>query len=573
MKTATSLSLALASLSACVLFLASPVSAQSGEYIDSFDSAITVNQDGTIDVVETIEYYFPSPKHGIYRDIPVKYENDEGERYEIPVTVKSVGNGSGGSWRYSLERGEAGLRVKIGDPNATITGLQTYVISYTLSGALRYFDDHDELYWNATGTEWQVPVRGATAEVSLPGAIPSESIEVKCYTGPKGSTASDCSAVAGTRAATFSAEDFLTVVVGWAPGLVAKLEPEYEKPVSAFGLLWPFTLTAALGIFLFRRWWHKGRDPKGRGTLVVQYDPPENALPAEVGVLIDQRADTRDLTATIIDLAVRGFIKIREIEIQGLILKGKDHELERLKDPEDPQSGLKAYEKKIMSTLFALGTRVTIGRLKSTYAFSAYMKKITGAMYDEAVLRGWYDRSPEAVRNAYIGIGTTIMVLTWFLGSFAALMGPMAPFAIGACGALLVIFGFVMARRTEAGVLAYEHAVGFKEYLSRAEQYRLQWQEEENIFERFLPYAMVFGVVDKWCKAFEGLTINQPNWYEGSAFHAGVFNAAVFSSAFNSLGSAINSAVTSHPSQSSSGSGFGGGSSGGGGGGGGGGSW
>jgi len=559
---------------ACALALsgaaALPALAQSGEEIRSFASDITVQPDGRVSVTETIVYFFPEPRHGIFRDIPTSYTDDQGKNFRIPLEVRSVDDGNGRRWNYALESSSYGLRVKIGDANRTITGEQTYVINYSAVGALRYFDDHDELYWNATGTEWQVPLRRAAVSVHLPDNIPGGKIDLKCFTGPAGSTAEDCVKSVQGRTAEFAANGFLTVVVGWPPGLVAKLLPpepgwlEIYWPLLLFGL--PFIVPLLAFIFLFSRWWRFGRDLKGSPTLVVQYDPPDQATPAEVGTIFDERAGINEISATIVHLAVRGFLKIRETEKQGLVFKSKDHEFIKLKDyAMDPT--VKSYENAILATLFSGGDSVTLSALRDRYAFQGRLDVIKNGMYDETVRLGYFDRSPEKVRNAYVGVGVVLLVIGIFTAVFA--------FPLGITGALLIFFGLIMPRRTAQGVAALDHAKGFREYLSQAEKYRLQWQEKENIFEHFLPYAMVFGVVDKWSKAFEGLALRQPDWYEGSAFSAGAFHAAAFHSAFNSFNSSMSSAVTSRPSQSGSGSGFssGGGFSGGGGGGGGGGSW
>lgn len=546
--------------------------AQTGEEIKSFASDITVNADGRVSVVETIVYHFPSPRHGIYRDIPTSYVDDQGGKFSIPLVIKSVGNGQGGTWPYTKEGSKYAVRIKIGDPDRTISGDQTYVISYEAAGALRYFDDHDELYWNATGTAWQVPIRRSAASVHLPDNIPADSINLRCFTGPAGSTAEECLKNVQGRTAEFAASGFLTIVVGWPHGLVAELLPvrpgwlEQTWPLLVFWL--PLLLPIIAFIFLFRRWWLFGRDLKGSPVLVVQYDPPDKLPPAEVGVLFDERADIKDISATIVHLATRGFLKIREVEKQGMVFKSKDYEFERLKDLDDGPA-LKNYELKIMSTIFAGGQTVRLSALKDKYAFQNSLTGIKNAMYDELVGAGYYDRSPEKVRGAYLGVGLTLIVIGMFTMVFAI--------PLVSTGLICAIFAAVMPRRTAKGVAALDHAKGFREYLSQAEKYRLQWQESENVFEMFLAYAMVFGVVDKWAKAFEGMAIQQPQWYEGAAFQAGAFNAAAFQSSFSSLNSSMNTAVMSRPSQSSSGSGFssggGGGFSGGGGGGGGGGSW
>ncbi|MFA6603788.1 MAG: DUF2207 domain-containing protein [Patescibacteria group bacterium] len=550
-----------------------PAVAQTVEEISSFASDIEVRSDGIVGIVETIEYYFPDERHGIYRDIAEEYVNDRGEQYRIPITVLSVRDERGNDWNYSLERGGSGLRVKIGDPNRTVTGRQVYVIAYEATGALRYFADHDELYWNATGTEWQVPIRRAAATIRLPEPIDPATITLKCYTGGRGSAAENCQKSVQGRQADFAATGALTVVVGWPPGLIAKVEAAAAPAVSWPGVPWRWILSALLPslviplgvfIYLFGRWRRYGRDLQGSPTLVVQYDPPDKLGAAETGVIYDATADIREVSAAIVELAVRGFLLIREVETQGLIFKSQDHELVKLAAPTGA-APLAEHESKLLAALFPAGDTVRLSYIKEHHAFSGQLKGITDSMYDRVTTLGYFEQNPERVRAKYFGAGVAFMLVGFFI----------APLAIAAvlAGIICLVFGAIMPKRTARGVQAFDHAKGFREYLEHAEKYRLQWQERENIFEKFLPYAMVFGIVDKWAKAFEGLQLQQPSWYEGRAFGSGAFNAVMFSSAFNSFGTAMNSAVLSTPSRSSSGSGFSGGFSGGGGGGGGGGSW
>lgn len=569
----------LALVAAVLAWPTQPVAAQTAEEIRSFAVDLEVREDGVLAVTEHIEYFFPTERHGIYRDIPVEYRDDRGRTYRIPVTVTGVVDEQGTAWPYEIENGRSGLRVRIGDPNQTISGTRYYVITYELRGALRYFADHDELYWNVTGNGWEVPISRVSAVVRLPEAVPSASMTTKCYTGVSGSTRSDCVAATQGTVANFASDGFgpgegLTIVVGWAPGLIAKIYPEYPNPWRPYLV---YLLPLAVLTVMYALWRKNGRDPIGRQTLVVQYEPPDKLPPAAVGTLIDDTANVKEVTATIVDLAVRGYLRINETESHGLILTSKDYEFERVKDWQADGS-LRNYEREILKTIFGLGDKVPVSQLKERYAFSTALPVITKQMYESTVTDGYFTANPEAVRKGFIGGAVGAAALGWFIGVsiLALLNGNMAHAAVAWYGTCIIVFvfGWFMPRKTEKGVIAHEHAEGFREYLKTAEKYRLQWQEKENIFEKFLPYAMVFGVVGKWAKAFEGMTLPQPDWYHGQAFSAGVFNAAMFESAFNSINTSMNSAVLSSPSRSGSGSGFGGGGfSGGGGGGGGGGSW
>ena len=176
-----------------------PISAQIegavGEHIKSFASEIYVNQDGTIDIKEIINYDFDSlQKHGIYRDINFIKTNQDGKKYKLEFSSFSVVDEKGNGYQFSTSNiNEKNIRLKIGDADKLITGIHNYIISYKVAGALTYFSDHDELYWNVTGNEWKVPIASTTSQVVWPQEIKKEDVKTTCYTGVSGSKTSDCS--------------------------------------------------------------------------------------------------------------------------------------------------------------------------------------------------------------------------------------------------------------------------------------------------------------------------------------------------------------------------------------------
>ena len=167
----------------------------SGEHIKSFDSNIIINKDGTINVKETIVYDFTGlQKHGIYREIPFIKTNQDGKQFELRFNNFSVADENGNGYQFSTSTiNEKNIKLKIGDADRLITGSHIYIISYKVAGALTYFSDHDELYWNVTGNEWIVPIASTTAQVVWPQEIKKEDIKGICYTGITGSKESLCS--------------------------------------------------------------------------------------------------------------------------------------------------------------------------------------------------------------------------------------------------------------------------------------------------------------------------------------------------------------------------------------------
>jgi len=186
----------------------------------------------------------------------------------------------------------------------------------------------------------------------------------------------------------------------------------------------------------------------------------------------------------------------------------------------------------------------------------------------------YFISNPKELKGEWVGIGVVIILLSLFLTYFLFFAIPPI-FGISGIisGVLFLIFAYFMPQRTEKGTEAYWKALGFKEYIKTAEKYRLQFQEKENIFEEYLPYAITFGLTDKWAKAFEGIYKTPPSWYEG--YFGPTFFPTGLSHSLNSAIATVGSIFVSRPGSGSGlGSGFGGGGfSGGGGGGGGGGSW
>lgn len=539
-----------------------PVLAQSDWEIRSFHADIHVQENGTIYVKETIEAYFNSEKHGIYREIPTKYRNRFNQHISLGFDLIGVNDGQGNEHAYTVSRDGAYQNIRIGDPDVYVSGPVTYVIEYQAQRGLRYFNDHDELYWNATGTKWEVPITNSSATVYLPFESTND-VETICYTGRMGSTAQDCTADVQAGRADFTAQDYLTVAVSWPKGLVT--EPSWFTKFDWFvrdnyGFALPL-IALALGYYV---WSNRGRDPKGRG-IVRQYDAPDNLSPAEMDFLVHQRMKTDSLSAEIVWLANKGLLRIHEIEKKGLLgIKSTDYVLERT---EKSSTGLKAHQDTLLIALFsdAVDQKIAVSDLPDD--FYKTVSDMQKNVWDSIKARAYFAGKPENVMGGWI---VAAMLIGFACFGLAIIYQMRLDMLVGAIvsGLIFLGFAFVMPKRTEAGVAAYQHALGFKQYIDGAETERVRWEEKQNLFFEVLPYAMIFGIAEKWAKVFEGKLQTPPDWYTGSNFAA--FSPIHFNQSLSGFAAAASSHATP-PSSSSSG--FSGGSSGGGGGGGGGGSW
>jgi uncharacterized membrane protein YgcG len=600
-----------------LLAFAAPAAADEGWVIDRFASDIEVQRDGSLLVTEAIDVDFQQlgDRHGIFREIPFRYAWDQDPKMirVYRIDVRSVRDASGKGLKYETSEEGANVRIRIGDADRTVSGKQSYRITYTVFGALNAFDDHDELYWNVNGGDWAVPMRAVTATVHTAfDAFTS----VACSEGPLGSQKA-CQSSFSPQRASFSATialpvgEQLTIVTALRKGAVAVPPPilqRRERGIDEYFELTPWTVGGALvamigGLGLVGwRWWTAGRDVREHETIVPEYEPPEKMRPAQAGLLIDEQADTKDVTATIVDLAVRGYLTITELPVEGLFGK-KDWTLTRVTAKEDP-GALQPYERTIFEGLFgegpvsateervvALVQRLT-SRADATQTapeteptdvvklsalkqhFYTTLAKAQRELYADSVARRWFAADPQRVRQIYaaLGIGAVVVAgfLVFWLGSSlgAGLVG------LGAVVPALALMSVAprMPRKTPEGSELHRRTLGFRHYMEIAETERQRFAERENIFSEYLPYAIVFGCVEKWARAFSDIDAARAtsSWYTGSSL--GAFSANDLSNKLSSFSNQVSSTIASTPGGSGK-SGFSGGGSGGGGGGGGGGSW
>jgi uncharacterized membrane protein YgcG len=563
------------------LFVAAPAVAQDFT-INTFRSNITIHPDSSFVVRETIEVTFHRPRHGIYRDIPFKYPDDLGRTITTPVNVLSVTDGAGKKWNYRITQACPQVTVRIGDANRFVDGRQTYVITYQVENAVLFFDDHDELYWNVTGNNWKATIQEATADVDIKVKNKSRKLWASGYTGSFGSRESDCTIeTSDNRGKFFSTKalkpgEGLTIAFGWDKGLVAP--PSSWKRflwAANLGENWVFLLPLFSLLYMANRWHRRGRDPRVKEAVKVMYEPPafENRplTPAEVGTLVDEKLDPRDITSSIVSLAVKGYLSIEETKKEGLLFDRTDYYLRKLKEPD---SNLGLFEMELMKSLLPLSLPgVHISELKNK--FYTNLKTLKKTLYGELVRKRFFATNPDSVRNSYRIIGVLIMVFGGFAGAFLA---PYAPgkgiFAFLLTGLSVLAFSRFMPAKTKAGAGATMDILGFQEFMNRAEKDRLERTGDKDLFSRFLPYAIALDVTDNWARAFEGIYQNSPQWYVSPMGHR-AFSPYAFSHSLNSVTSSLSSAMFSAPRGSGmkGGGGGRGGFSGGGFGGGGGGSW
>jgi uncharacterized membrane protein YgcG len=501
----------------------------------------------------------------------VEYPGPAGFNYSLILDEISATDDAapGTHLRIERQRQRASLKLKMYVPGAA-DSTHVIVLHYRVLNGLRFFEDHDELYWNITGTEWDVPIEAASAHIVLPQGVTG--LRAANFTGTFGSRAQDAHLVTlGSNVDVRTAQPLafregLTVVLGWDKGLVTPLT-NGEKVAQFLRSNWPLFAPIAALIVMILLWYNRGRDPR-TGSIAVQYEPPKQLTPGEMGTLVDNAADMRDLTATIVDLAVRGYLSIEERETKHMmgLYSDKEYVFHVRKKPAE-WAGAKPHELLLLAALFDNGMldQVTLSQLQNK--FYKNLPGIRSAIFDSLVEQGYYVRRPDKVRQSFIGGGVFVGLMVIWLGKYGSesLGIQMQTFIVAGilAGAVVCLVGWFMPARTTAGVQALREVLGFEDFLGHVEADRISMMTKgPDTFEKYLPFAMALGVDKKWASAFEGIYTQPPSWYQGppgSSFHS-----VGFGHSLGQMSVRASQAMTSAPRSSGS-SGFGGGGSSGGG--------
>lgn len=646
------------------------------DVVRSLDVAIDLAADGTASVTETYQWDFGTRNGlGFYRVLisAMGYDPDPDKLRTYLYSDYAVTSPSGAPAEVWVERNTGSeIWLSVGAPDGssdTRTGVQTYVLTYQLEGTLNAIrgqsdvPDQDEFYWNIF-TDFEVPFDQVNVTVTGPAAVTNQA----CYQGPLTGNTPCASATANGNSASFSgtaiaAREGFTVVAAWAPGTFTNTDPILiDKPESQgeanFQILlqrfpwlekvrdvWNFTsehapaitggILALAGLFGAVRV-ARGRDQMYDGVppgtleqpgapvktvttppaVAVRFTPPEGLTPGQASVLMAEQASVDALSATMIDLAVRGFLTIR---VEGTTMFRKRPNNWRLtRVPDAPRGELLPHEEGLMSSLFGGSKSVTTRGLSGS--FSSRVRRFQRQLTRDSDERGWFrrpglvtvgkPRQDWTVSRVIFGLISILvrvvfigMVVVAFFGVPRILFGfspepntnilQMIPWRIVAVVAA-ALFAFPVVRRLTAkaahgrsaeGRALYDQLRGFKEYIATADADQIRWEEGQDIFSKYLPWAMVFGEAERWSSVFEKLAEEgryTPNlyWYSGSDFRD-VDSFREVNRSVSNFSSSGMSSLTYTPStsgssggsgfSSSSGGGGGGGSSGGGGGGGGGG--
>lgn len=522
-----------------LVWLSVPSGAQAKSlYWKRFDVDVTVLPNGDLRVVETQEIVFlGGPFHYGYATIP-------GDRLEGITDIEVWEGGqryeqSRSSREYTFQSGwdNQDLWVKWYFPY-TSDSSHSFEFRYTVKGAVRRYDEGDEVWWMAVPEDHDYAIRSSRVTLYLP-----EGVTVNARDGGDGFVAEsdgvsaqvkvsqDRRTVAVVASESLDPGDFLAVGVKFTPDVVGGKTPGWQadfdskaswddswRPVwnLVLGTLGLLTLVGApLGVYLL--WYTRGRDP--HVGLVADYlpEPPEDVPPGVAGTLVDEKADLQDVIATLIDLARRGYLTMTEETEKGfggLVFK-RDFAFERT---DKDWGALRDYEKVLLRKLFGRSRTKRMSDLKDE--FYTALPKIRSGLYDAVVDAGYFRASPQKTRQLYtvLGIVAGILAVTGAIVVSALLIEwvdtiwcPAIGLVVG--GVALVIVGQAMPRKTRKGAEATARWRAFKRYLQEIERYT-DLETATELFERYLPYAIAFNLERRWVQKFARIeTTPIPGWY------------------------------------------------------------
>jgi Predicted membrane protein (DUF2207) len=558
-----------------VLAFSSHSRAQTEQILD-FHSDITLQDDLTLQVTESITVIAAGNqiRHGIFREFPTRYQDPFNNRHEVGFQMLSATRDSADE-PFRVEDYANGKRVYLGSPNAMVPrGRHVYSITYTTNRQLGFFKDHDELFWNVTGLGWSFLIRHASATVHLPSAIPPVDVKLSGFTGPQGSLESQLTSTTGDSGFQFETtralgpRQGLTILLEWPKGYIA--EPTFSQKLGFFfrdnrGALLLACGFLVLILYYITAWSAVGRDP-APGVIMALYEPPQNLSPAAMRYLLRMGFDNKTFAAAMLDMAVRGFLTIKEqAGSYTLYLTGKDN---RVLSPDEQQIAARLFAgrneiwlhnvnhvaihaaitalKKWLAgteqkTYFVTNSRYLIAPVVLTVVIAvAHLlalgkPQLVAAIFVSFWLTVWTIAVSAMVVSVFktwrtaLQTGSSTIAGTPTVGKALSLSFFPIPFIffefvglwflmkssslsfvifILASGLLHGLFFHLMKAPTFAGRRLMDQVEGFKQFLGAVDGDRLNRanppEQTPAVFEKFLPYALALDVEQDWAEKFSG---------------------------------------------------------------------
>ncbi|MCB9828290.1 MAG: DUF2207 domain-containing protein [Planctomycetes bacterium] len=485
--------------------------------VERFSAEIVVDDEGVMHVTERITFRFEGQFGGVYRIIPYGVNPSWWYRDLIDIDAESITDGNGSPLSFTTDTRAGKIRFRIPIPGASNTS-KTIVLKYTVTNAVRShtskdaeFAVYDEVYWNVTGNAWEVPIAIAEVTVRLPDSLAAKDLHPSAFTGLYGgrsvdytTTTEDDGAIVFRTTRRLLPNEGLTVSVAFPPGHV-HLPGFLGRLFALLRANWTVLLVLATALLWFVLWWFRGRDPLDR-AIVAEFARPDELTPTEAGALLDDRVDPRDLSAAFVDFAVRGLMKIEGADKREAMTFHLDRKAFE-------SANLIKWERDLLEGVF--GTDDTISMKQLERDLPRRVPNLRNSLLDRLVGKGLYPRRPDHVAGAWGAL--TFFVLVG-LGVLGVLTGarPIHYVAMAFAAVPMFILSRLMPRRTKKGLDMLARLRGLEDYLVTAERERMRHMPLE-VLESLLPFAVAFGVHERWAQRLDELFHYQPGWYQERA--------------------------------------------------------
>ena len=510
--------------------------------IDNFQSILVVDKNSTTDVYETINCDFGSTgKHGIYRFIPLKNKT---ANKEIKIKIISITDNNE-PIAYDINQNlNDNFFIKIGKPSVTYRsryGSRTvsnllyhsnrFKIHYQVIGAVQWRNHQPNLAWNVTGNQWPVAIKNIKVILDLPKNIKIQSVSLSSEIGInklnhyKHIKSKDGNIIV-TTPLILPGQDFK--IIANLPANSLNYNSNLVLELAWFFDYWKLTITT---VFLtvctvYIQWYLLGRDKYKLKPIAVDFRPPNNLTPAESGIIYDESFDGQDLSATILDLAERGYLTIKKVPSNSIFINS-DFDLVFTKTKPQNET-LKPFEKILLDNIFLDNSSNETLSAMSMRHNKSYLSDIKDFLYNDLTEKKYFPANPEAIRKYYYKIASNIGIITAIYTIFIFVFRPafyisvtiLQNLPIIIAGATLSLIFFLIApympRRSKKGVEALRELLSFKRYIEKAEikQIKAFALENPQSFNRILPYAVALSLEKDWTKILNSFDITKPQWYE-----------------------------------------------------------
>lgn len=525
------------------------------QVIRELNTTLNVAATGNVDVVENLKISFPpvSQRTQFYRVVPIWYQSDK-THLLLDVHVKSVLMDDKVSVPFKSWFAGREFHIKVGDQTTILKGDHKFRIEYEIARGVHFVNGYPQLYLSVTGDQCPFPINNIIVNVNLPKGTNIARVKTSTLLQPTGER-KNMPQMAGANALKVSVQNVkpsqsLIVVVDMPKGTVVPHSVLFDWMLKLQKFYQIFVLPAATIILLSVWWWFYGRDPGAdKSAMANNWFPPDNVTPAEAGTLIDESCDLVDIVSTLIDLAARGYIKIRILPYSGfLYLDDKDYEFTMVKSASDPD--LKPHEQLFLTALFGMSGTTYLSAVKGNFA--EYLPSIKRLVYENLVAEKLFARDPEIDRKNFLAVGATIVTIgigllaasTYHIGGQATAAGTVLS------GVIVLLAARTMPRRTSKGVAVNRQICKFESMVAHGNKKEMKSAASSNpdAFSRYLAYAVIFGHSERWASVFAEMIGEFPEWFTvDQSFLPEDFNTVRFVRLLKDSLKVIDRALTDRP--------------------------